>query len=421
MLPLADDYITVIRSPDPQRVYCYSPGICTVGASRLIVTCDLGGPGVADLSGPKGTRYGKAVQGKVFVSDDHGARWRHVVDFPFMMARPFTAGGRLYVLGLAGDLAVIASDDAGETWSPPASLTDGMQWSQAPANVWYANDCVYLVMNRRPVDDVEGWKVSVEAPVLMRAPARHDLTRRESWTFAQTSMFRDLVAAQDLDWFGVPFFTTPEKRPAVVAPGRSCSPIGWLETNVVQMVDPRHYWHDPSGRTFHLFSRAHTGGTGFAALAKVVEEGDAAGTGPMRFEFERVPSGARALFLPMPGGQMKFHLLYDQPTELYWLLSTQATDSMVRAQALPPDRYNLPNNERRRLQLHFSRNMVDWCFAGLVAAGPGDGASRHYAAMIIDGDDLQVLSRSGDVEAKNAHDTNMITLHTIRRFRDLVY
>ena len=39
---------------------------------------------------------------------------------------------------------------------------------------------------------------------------------------------------------------------------------------------------------------------------------------------------------------------------------------------LPEDRYNLPNNERRRLQLHFSKNMIDWCFAGLVAVGPAE-------------------------------------------------
>lgn len=108
-------------------------------------------------------------------------------------------------------------------------------------------------------------------------------------------------------------------------------------------------------------------------------------------------------------------------TRLYWLLSTQATDSMTRANRLPPDRFNLPNNERRRLALHFSKNMVDWCFAGLVAVGPVEVASRHYASMVIDGEDLHVLSRSGDARARNPHDGNLITFHTIERFRELVY
>ena len=114
-------------------------------------------------------------------------------------------------------------------------------------------------------------------------------------------------------------------------------------------------------------------------------------------------------------------MLYDAPSERFWLLSTQAIDSMTRPAALPPDRYNLPNNERRRLQLHFSRNMVDWCFAGLVAAGPVERASRHYASMVVAGDDLVVLSRSGDEQAKSPHDGNLITCHRVRDFRGLLY
>ena len=97
------------------------------------------------------------------------------------------------------------------------------------------------------------------------------------------------------------------------------------------------------------------------------------------------------------------------------------TDSMTRADLLPDDRYNLPNNERRRLALHFSRNLVDWCFAGLVAVGETEKASRHYASMAIDGEDLLVLSRSGDARARSAHDGNLITLHRVKKFRELVY
>jgi hypothetical protein len=118
---------------------------------------------------------------------------------------------------------------------------------------------------------------------------------------------------------------------------------------------------------------------------------------------------------------MRFHVLYDRPTKLYWLLSSQATDSMTRADRLPEDRYNLPNNERHRLQLHFSRNMVDWCFAGLVAMGATPREARHYASMAIDGDDLVVASRSGDARAKSAHDGNLITFHRVKDFRSLVY
>ena len=41
--------------------------------------------------------------------------------------------------------------------------------------------------------------------------------------------------------------------------------------------------------------------------------------------------------------------------------------------------------------------------------------------MVIDGQDLHVLSRSGDHRAKSAHDGNLITLHTVKDFRRLAY
>jgi len=118
---------------------------------------------------------------------------------------------------------------------------------------------------------------------------------------------------------------------------------------------------------------------------------------------------------------MKFHIVYDDTTKLFWLLSSQSTDSTCRPEKLSKERTALPDNERYRLQLHFSRNLVDWCFAGLVAQGATPRESRHYASMVIDGDDLVVLSRSGDASAKSAHDGNMITFHRIHNFRKLVY
>ena len=41
--------------------------------------------------------------------------------------------------------------------------------------------------------------------------------------------------------------------------------------------------------------------------------------------------------------------------------------------------------------------------------------------MDIDGEDLIILSRSGDENAASAHNGNMITLHRVKNFRDLVY
>lgn len=161
----------------------------------------------------------------------------------------------------------------------------------------------------------------------------------------------------------------------------------------------------------------NTGGTGYGAVLKVVERDD----GSLTSSVERAPSGKRLLFVPLPGGHLKFHILQDPATGLYWLISSQATDSMTRLSALPAVRYNLANNERHRLQLHFSRNCIDWCFAGMVAVGRSERHARNYPSMTIADNDLLVLCRSGDERAIDPQYTNMITFHRIRDFRALAY
>lgn len=409
--PLANEYVVVTESPSPTDVFCYTPGLARLDGGRFVATMDFGG---------KGMKKG-APHGRIFTSDDHGATWTNRSSFPFQHARPFVAGRALYVLGQSGDLVVVRSDDGGTTWGPSVKLSDGQHWHQSACNVWYANGCVYLVMERRVSERIKTWPVGELAPVLMRGRTDADLAKRESWTFASELSFHDTLPNIErdpgIDFFGVPFFPSDYPFGSLPALTRNSAPIGWLETNVVQFRDPDHIWFDPGGKTFHLWARAHTGGTGYAAIAKVVENAD----GSLTTTLEKMPSGKTALFLPCPGGQMRFHVLYDDATKLFWLLSSQATDSMTRADRLPKDRFNLPNNERHRLQLHFSKNMVDWCFAGVVAIGATPLESRHYASMAIDGDDLCVLSRSGDARAKSAHDGNLITFHRVKNFRSLVY
>lgn len=415
IFPLADGHVRAVESPDPASIYTYTPGIALLPDGAYLLTMDYGGPGARNLAPAR--EFAKPYFGSAFLSRDKGQTWRHVLDFPAMHARPFCAGGSVYILGHYGDLVILRSDDNGETWGPPRTLTAGERWHQSACNVWYENGFVYLVMEYIHPNDMDTWPVEIMAPVLLRASASEDLCLRENWTFSEKTAFRDLCGASDLQWHGIPFFPENPHDSYFPAPERNNAPIGWLETNVVRITDPSHYWYDPSGRTFHLFARAHTGGTGYCALLKAVERED----GTIQTLPETVPSGKKILYLPMPGGHLRFHMLYDGETRLYWLLSTQATDSMTRAELLPPTRFNLPNNERNRLQLHFSKNCVDWCFAGMVSIGDGDLCSRHYASMLVDGEDLVVASRSGDQNAKSAHNGNFISIHRVRDFRGLVY
>ena len=271
-------------------------------------------------------------------------------------------------------------------------------------------------------ENKSGWTIGDLAPVLMRAREGDDLTLPSSWTYASELAFVDIIPGYRennlaIDFFGLPFFSQNYPLAQQVSKGRSMYPMGWLETNVVQFTDPEHLWFDPQQRTLHLFMRVHSGNTGYAAIAQVVENED----GTMTTGLVKAPSGKTMLFLPFPGGHMKFHVEYDAKTKLYWMVGTQATDSMIRPEMMDKDRYQLGYNQRDRLVLHYSKNMVDWSFAGLVASVSGNVASRNYASMDIDGEDLVILSRSGDDRAHSAHNGNLITFHRIKNFRSLVW
>jgi len=414
MKPLANDFLTLYESPKPNTIFCYSPGITCSPSGRIIASFELAGDGVKEFDGAVGYRQinSKYVQGKVLISDDHGKSWTHTHDYPFMHARPFSVGDSLYILGHCGDLFIIRSDDDGQTWSAPSQLTQGEEWTQAPCNVIWTDKYVYLVMVK--LTSTQDWFSNAYAPILMRAKIGEDLLQVDNWTFASTLSFRDIIPFDTpIDYMGIPFFPENTRFSAT----RRMPRIGWLETHVVQFSDPNHSWYDSDGHTFHLLSRSHISNTNYAAIAKVIEQPN----GTMTTQLEHSVSGHPMLFVPCPGGHMKFHILYDDVSHLYWLLGSQSTDSMTRIDALAEDRYGLPYNERNRLVLHFSKNCVDWCFAGLVAIGESQLESRHYASMVIDEDSLLILSRSGDERAKSAHDGNLITLHTIENFRNLIY
>ena len=402
----------LFESPDVLNVYCYSPSLARTESGRIIATFDLGGPGVKDLPGVKSTHgdFGLCNQGKVFVSDDHGENWRHTADFPMMHARSFAAGDSLYIIGHNGVLSIMRSEDAGETWSDVAVLEDTENWHQAPCAVDYRHGKVYLTMEAV----IPGATWPGVAPVLMSAAVDSDLTKRENWKFSNKLVFPENI--QNSSAIGTPFYPTEKLNPDGVHK-RFCGDPCWLESHVVRIYDKKHNLYDPEDKTVYLWMRVHTGMTNIGAIAR----GEEAENGSLNLNIAKSPVGSPMIFVPLPGGQMKFHIVYDEVSELYWLLSTQSTDSMTRPDLLPDDRYGLPDNERQRLQLHFSKNLFDWCFAGIVADGGSAGQARSYASMVIDGDDLSILSRSGDHRAKSAHNGNLITFHKVTNFRELIY
>jgi excinuclease ABC subunit A len=160
-------------------------------------------------------------------------------------ARPFAAGNSVYVLGHSGDLTIVRSDDASQTWSAPAKLTQGQGWHQAPCNVHYTNGKVYLVMERNTDPKFKGWAVSVLAPVLMSAKVGDDLTRRRL-----AKVFTAGSAAQrDLLLYGVDSPSFRSHYPKIEAPNTVAK--GRFEGAVTNLLR-RHAEHASDADTDYL-------------------------------------------------------------------------------------------------------------------------------------------------------------------------
>lgn len=377
--------VVIAESPAPDSVFLYTPGIIEGFDGRLVVSVDYGGPGTSVLDGPRSDfgDYKSGNQIRILLSDDKGKTWRETsARIPMMHEILFKAGKSLYMIGHSGRLLITRSDDNGETWSEPSVLCPEPRWHQSCAPVDIHDGKVTLVYEKW-VSDGHPWPGV--GPVLLQAKVDDDLTEASSWKFSDLyNPDEDMEASRPS---GIP----------LTDPGKA----GILETNVIRVYDEKNPFYDPSGKSVVLMMRASVGIPDIGVMMRGVEKPD----GSLAVE-KLTKNGREMYFAHIPGADLKFYVVYDPESRLYWLLHSQMDGRM---------------NYRRRLALSYSPDLLKWTFAGLVAVGQADNAARHYASMIIHGDDLLIVSRSGDERARNSHDGNLVTFHRVKDFKDLIY
>jgi len=265
------------------------------------------------------------------------------------------------------------SEDGGRTWSNPVTLFEGHFWN-CPTGIVLAGGHVYRAFDQL---DVPGRAERVVAGDLSR-----DLMNPGAWRMSPP----------------VPF---PGAVPELCRGGR-CGNSRWLEPNVIQI-----------GERLRVLSRVEMDAMATANICGVCDLTDDGGKLSLQF----------AQYYPMPGGQCKFHIVYDDVSRLFWTPATLVTDSQDQIGYCQQARKRREftgtgGNERRILMLMYSVDALNWFQAGCIAMTSKLRQSFMYASPLIDGQDLLVLSRTSR-DGRDQHDADLCTFHRIHDFRRL--
>ncbi|GAA3402162.1 sialidase family protein [Paenibacillus hodogayensis] len=307
------------------------------------------------------------------ISRDKGRTWHPIWHYPSVTPLEmalFVHENRLYMLITphtkdGGRIWVTASDDEGLTWSEPVEVING------PFK-WLASH--QLAMTIR--DGRLFWAVSEENMRLavVSCDLGEGLLNPNAW---RISNFTEMP---------IP----PEINPGLFpGPDMRC-----LEGNVVSV----------NGH-IRVIARAVIDRQGTASLAAVYDLNIEDGKLELTF----------SQFYPVPGAQCKVYIVYDEQSRLFWMASNIPANSQ---KWIDTAHLGNPGNDRRFLLLWYSCDALNWFPAGCIAAAEKLTQSFHYASMVIDGDDLAIISRTS-LNSGNEHDSELLTFHRVREFRSL--
>lgn len=366
MKPLAQDYTVIAKSPE-RYLFCFEPGIVKLPSGRLLVTF----PYLSPLRRrPEGCEPPiKVPQMNLLVSDDYGASWRPQTTFNRLIGKAFVFGGKLYLINYRHekrDIVIARSDNEGESWTPESKLFEGAWWN-CPTGHAICNGHLYWALGR--INDTGRETMAIAADL------SRDILDPASWRVSNALPFPGI--------------------PPVLARDGKLKKGQWLEPNVVE-VKGRIY----ALSVVKIFSEDGSQTSGMTAVCEVSDKG-----GKLDYRFVQ--------YYPMPGGQLKFGIIYDEVSGLYW--RTMNLPASVSGQ----DWGDYGPGDRRMLCLSYALDALNWMTAGCVVITPNAWEGFQYAAPMVDGNDLLIVSRTS-LNEENQHDANMITLHRVRDFRSLI-
>ncbi len=361
------------------KTYLGSPSLVRLPDGAIVASHDYFGKGCP--------RNHEAEEGltSIYRSEDDGATWENVTHvMNSFWPNLFVHGGALYLFGTSqqyGSILIRKSEDGGFTWTHPADGKTGLLFAGGPYRQAPNYHCAPMPVVEhkgrlyRAFEDCDpcDWGTGFKS-LVVSAPVGADLLDAASWTMSDKLAF-------DPAW--VPAKWNKPTKP------------GWLEGNVVV---------DPQGSLVNILRFNSEPEVDKAALVRIAEGRD----GSMKLSFD--PSTG---YLDFPGGMTKFSIRRDQSTGMYLTISNNNTDPKSCWQ-------------RNTLCLNVSEDLIHWKRAATLLADesglPWEASIKltgfQYVDWQFDGDDLIYLVRTAYRGAANFHDSNMITFHRLKKWRE---
>lgn len=388
--PLAQDYTAIWHNPDPER-YVEGCGLVKMDDGAFVAVV----PVVPRL---KWSEERRATQSRVHLvrSTDQGRTWQPASELPYYSAIPFVHAGRLYLFANLGgtryrnnDLLLLRSDDGGKTWSEPVTLFKGHYWN-CHTGIVVKNNTLYAATDNLGLGSSYGSVVDLKKDArrgscVVAGDLTRDLMDPAAWRISNT----------------VPLKPIPRE---LVAPKYAANNNGdlYLEPNVIEVAGKLRVLATvkPSRQTS-------------ANLGVVMDLTDTEGKLELSF----------AQYFSMPGGLLKYCVIWDEPSKMFWATANLVVDSQGVFDWWEKGNergnyWGTGGNDRRTLMLQYSLDGINWIQAGCIAQAPKISQSFMYARPVVDGDDLAVISRSS-VNAPNQHDADYATFHRVKNFRSL--
>lgn len=367
--PLAQKYVVVHRNPDPEY-YVEGSGLLNIaGGERLAVVSVV-------PRAPWKQRRVEHSRTHLVRSGDGGATWREVSVLPYYSAVPFQHGEAVYLFAMKGgvtfrndDLLLLRSDDGGETWSEPVTLFEGHYWN-CHTGMTVRDKTIYWA-----VDDLSFGDPYFRGPCVVAGDLNRDLMSPGAWRMSNPVPFPGLPDV----------LKDPAQREAF---GK------WLEPNVVNVYG-------------QLRALCTVRKNGICAVFDIEDDGR-----DLRLAF--------CQYHPMPGGQLKFCVVWDDVSRLFWATANPNPNSqgLMDWSGFRTAGCDYKGGDRRLLMLYYSLDALNWFQAGCVAVADRLTQSFNYATLVIGGDDLGIIARS-NVDGPNPHDADCATFHRVRDFRAL--